>query len=107
MDARSTSMIFKVYLMRRGGRRLNWSDTINGQPYIGDLTLGCVATGDNAYKVAELVTSGGICRRLLPPLYEPVVISIAPLAMRLRGFERMKEPEGYYSVIQEWHCEMP
>lgn len=50
---------------------------------------------------------GGIATVLLPPLYEPVLIGIAPLALQLRGFERMKEPEGFYSVIQEWHCEMP
>jgi hypothetical protein len=100
-------MIFKVYLMRRGGRRLSWRDMINGPAYVGDLSLGSVTSRNSVYKVAELFTSGGIATRLLPTLYEPVVIGIAPLAMQLRGFERMKEPEGYYSVIQEWHCEMP
>ena len=44
--------------------------------------------------MAELVTPGGICRRLLTPLYEAVVISVAPRAMLLRGYERMKEPGG-------------
>ncbi len=100
-------MIFKVQLMRRGGRKLSWRDTINGPAYVGELSLGTVASGNSIYKIAELQTRGGIVTRLLPPLYEPVVISIAPLALQLRGFERMKEPEGYYSVIQEWHCEMP
>jgi hypothetical protein len=99
-------MIFKVYLMRRGGRKLSWQDTINGQAYVGDLSLGSVSTSKSVYKVAELISPGGIATQLLPTLYEPVLIGIAPLAMQLRGFERMKEPEGYYSVIQEWHCEM-
>jgi hypothetical protein len=96
-------MIFEGYLIRRDGRRLRSSQRRQS----GGWTLRCVTTRVSTYKVAEIVTPGGICRRLLPPLYEPVVISIAPLAIRLRGFERMKEPEGYYSVIQEWHCEMP
>lgn len=100
-------MIFKVYLLRRGGRRLSWRDTLNGPAYLGDLSLGSVSAGNSIYKMAELKTQGGIVTRLLPPLYEPVVVSIAPLALQLRGYERMKEPEGYYSVIQEWHCMMP
>ncbi len=100
-------MIFKVYLMRRGGRKLSWQDTINGPAFVGDLRLGSVTSRTGVYKIAELITPGGIATVLLPPLYEPVLIGIAPLALRLRGFERMKEPEGYYSVIQEWYCEMP
>ena len=100
-------MIFKVYLLRSGSRKLSSRDAINGPSYLGDLSLGSVSAGNSVYKVAELKTRGGIVTRLLPPLYEPVAISIAPLALQLRGYERMKEPEGYYSVIQEWHCEMP
>ncbi len=56
--------------------------------------------------MAELIAIGGVSKQLLSPLYEPVLTGIAPLALVLRGFERMKEPEGYYSVVQEWHCEM-
>jgi len=100
-------VIFRVYLMRRGGRKLSWRDTINGPAFVGDLTMCSVTSRNGVYKVAELITPGGIATVLLPPLYEPVLTGIAPLAMVLRGFERMKEPEGYYSVIQEWHCEMP
>jgi hypothetical protein len=43
---------------------------------------------------------------MLSPLYEPVLTGIAPQAMVLRGFERMKEPEGNYSVAQEWYCKL-
>ena len=48
-------MIFKVYLMRRGGRKLSWRDTINGPA----LTLGSLTSRNGVYKVAELIT----CRR--------------------------------------------
>ena len=101
------AMIFKVYLMRRGGRRLSWLEIANGPAYVGDLRTSTGQCKEFTYEFAELITPGGIATSVLPPLYEPVLTGIAPLAMVLRGFERMKEPEGHYSVIQEWHCEMP
>ena len=100
-------MIFKVYLMRRGGRRLSWLEIMNSQSYTGDLVTIEGQSKEGCYKYAELTAIGGITKHLLSPLYEPVLTGIAPQAMVLRGFERMKEPEGYYSVVQEWHCEMP
>jgi hypothetical protein len=38
---------------------------------------------------------------------EPVLLSFAPLAFRLRGFERAEGQEGPMAVVQEWHCEAP
>jgi len=32
-------------------------------------------------------------------------VGFAPIAFRLRGFERMEEPGGARSVVQEWHVE--
>ena len=100
-------MIFKVYLMRRGGRRLTPLEIMNGPSYVGDLRTATGQCKELTYQVAELLSVGGVSVRLLPPLYEPVLTGIAPQTMMLRGFERMKEPEGFYSVIQEWRCEMP
>ncbi|MBK6357128.1 MAG: hypothetical protein IPF44_10575 [Betaproteobacteria bacterium] len=99
-------MIFKVYLMRRGGRRLKPVEVMSGPAYVGDLRTVTGQCKELSYKVAELVSTSVTSARLLPPLYEPVLTGIAPQAMVLRGFERMKEPEGYYSVVQEWHCEI-
>lgn len=59
-------MIFKVYQLRRGGRKLSWRDAMNGSSYLGDLRLGHITTDDGGYKVAELMTNGGIASRLLP-----------------------------------------
>jgi hypothetical protein len=42
-----------------------------------------------------------------PPLYGPTFLGFAPLAFRLRGFERVETPAGGYSVVQEWHVENP
>jgi hypothetical protein len=34
-----------------------------------------------------------------------MVIGFAPLAFRLRGFERVDSSDGGYAVVQEWHIE--
>jgi hypothetical protein len=43
----------------------------------------------------------------IPELYEPVLPGFAPFAFRLRGFDRMGNVPGSYSVVQEWHCVLP
>ena len=100
-------MIFRVYLLRRDGRQLNRLDAMNGPTYVGELQTVEGLSKEGLYQVAHLTAPGGLTRHLLPPLFEPVLVGIAPLALLLRGFERMKAPEGAYSVVQEWHCEMP
>lgn len=40
-----------------------------------------------------------------PPLYEPVLLGFAPIAFRLRGFERVGRGNDAYTVVQEWHVE--
>lgn len=40
-----------------------------------------------------------------PRLYQPVLLGFAPLAFRLRGFERVEGRDGGYGVVQEWHIE--
>jgi hypothetical protein len=97
-------MIFKVRLMRRGGRRLSWLEIANNPSYTGELMTLEGQSKEGCYQYAELTSIGGITKWVLPLLYEPVLTGIAPQAMVLRGFERMKEPEGYYSVVQEWYC---
>ncbi len=100
-------MLFKVYLMRTGGRRRSWRDILNGPAYVGDLRTMTEKRGDAIYTQALLVSAGALAETQLPTLYEPVLVSIAPMAMRLRGFEGLKGPEGFYAVVQEWHCIAP
>jgi hypothetical protein len=38
-------------------------------------------------------------------LYQPVLLGFAPLAFRLRGFERVEGHDGGDGVVQEWHVE--
>ena len=100
-------MIFKVYSLRRNDQRPSSPDAMNGPAYTGELQTVEGLSKEGRYQEAHLIAPVGQTGHLLRPLFEPVLIGIAPLALQLRGFERMKEPEGYYSVIQEWHCVMP
>jgi hypothetical protein len=98
---------FKVYLLRRRGRRLPWRDVQNGPRYVGELLTYSRALGDERYTVLTLRPDDPIAEPLVAELYEPALLRFAPLAFRLRGFERLEGPEGDFTVLQEWHCELP
>lgn len=100
-------MRFRVYLLRQQGRRLPWREVKNGPAYIGDLLSQSVDAGGERYRILSLRPSDPMARESIPELYEPVLTVFAPLAFRLRGFERVEAKEGHCSVVQEWHCEMP
>jgi hypothetical protein len=100
-------MRFKVYLLRRRGRRLPPRDVQNGPTYIGRLVTHFERHKDEQYSVLQLEPSDPMSADRPPALYEPVLLGFAPLAFRLRGFERVEGPDGGYSVVQEWHCEQP
>ena len=98
-------MRFKVYLLRCRGRRLPWSEVKNGRIYTGVLVTRIHQRNGDPYRVLELEPTDPMSIERPPPLCEPVLIGFAPLAFRLRGFERVDEPDGGYAVVQEWHIE--
>lgn len=102
------AMRFKVSPLRRRGRRLLWAEVRNGPSYVGELTTHKIRHGQEDYEVVSLQTVPG-SRNAGPvlDLYEPVLLGFAPLAFRLRGYERIDGPAGAIGVVQEWHCEMP
>lgn len=100
-------MHFKVYPLRYRGRRLAWRDVQNGPRYVGDLQTYEIQAGDERITVATLRSDDPIAPALLPPLHCPVLLGFAPLAFRLRGFERLERGSETYAVVQEWHCELP
>jgi hypothetical protein len=100
-------MRFKVYPLRYRGRRLAWREVVNGPCYIGDLQTYEVQAGDERLTVATLRANDPVATTPLPPLYQPVLLGFSPLALRLRGIERIKRGRDTYAVIQEWHCEKP
>jgi hypothetical protein len=98
-------MRFKVYLLRHRGRRLAWRDVHNGRSYIGALVTHVQRLADEQYCVLELRPADPMSTDRPAPLYQPMLIRFAPLAFRLRGFERVDSPDGSYAVVQEWHIE--
>ena len=101
-------MRFKVYLLRRGGRRLDWRDVVNHPPHVGELVTHLVTSRGRQYTAATLRPLGApVATPAVPDLYEPVLLGVYSLAFRLRGYERLEEREGARAVLQEWHCELP
>jgi len=100
-------MRFKVYLLRHRGRRLTWRDVHNGPSYTGHLVTHEMKTGEETYRVLTLRADDPMVPTPIPPLFEPALLGFAPLAFRLRGFERVERAGGTFAVVQEWHCELP
>jgi hypothetical protein len=94
---------FKVYLLRSRGRRLRWREAQNRRPFFGTLVTHYEEHGGERYGVLQLQPSDPMSADRPPPLYEPQLLGFAPIAFRLRGFERIEAPGGGYSVVQEWH----
>ena len=51
-------MRFKVYRLRRSGRRLPWRDVVNEAPQIGELIMHLVTSRGRQYSVASTRTTG-------------------------------------------------
>jgi hypothetical protein len=100
-------MHFKVYLLRHRGRRLPWRDVKNGRTYAGTLVTHVLEHKGERYNVLKLQPGNPMSIDCPPPLYEPVLLGFAPIAFRLRGFERVEGAEAGFSVVQEWHVEAP
>jgi|SRR5690349_5662362 hypothetical protein len=98
-------MRFRVYLLRQRGRRIPWRDLKNGRTYLGTLTTCVFDKKGERYNAVEVVPADPMSADRPPPLYEPVLLGFAPLAFRLRGFERVDAPDGSYAAVQEWYCE--
>jgi hypothetical protein len=39
-------------------------------------------------------------------LLEPQLLMLGDQALVLRGYERLKDDEGAFTVLQEWRCEI-
>jgi hypothetical protein len=100
-------MRFKVYLLRYRGHRLAWRDVLNGSAHVGDLVCHEMAIGEERFSVLTLRSEDPMVASPIPALYEPVLLGFAPLAFRLRGFERIERGTSVCGVVQEWHCELP
>lgn len=99
-------MKFRVIRLRERGRRRDHPFR-NTPGHVGDVEIFATIYGEAAYSIAALIGNRAVNENLIPPLYEPVVVSMSALAMMIRGYERIEEPGGHRSVVQEWHCSAP
>ena len=100
-------MRFKVFLLRQRGRRLSWRDVHNGPSFVGHLVTHQMVVAEETHSVLTLRADDPAAPAPIPPLFDPVLLGFAPIAFRLRGFERVERAGGAFAVVQEWHCELP
>ena len=98
-------MKWRVRLMRKAGRRIPWQILVNEPGLIGTIrTHSCNYGSQGPYPVAvlrgESPMSAGI------ELIEPQLLMLGDQALLLRGYERLKDDEGAFTVLQEWRCEI-
>lgn len=99
-------MRFRVFPLCRKGRRLPWREVQNRPSFSGDLITHSLEVNGEWFMVATLRNPvSPAVEPLLPELREPVLVWVTPPAQQLRGFERCEDPDGLFSVVQEWHCE--
>jgi hypothetical protein len=96
----------RVYLLRRRGRRVSLNEIENGPVYEGQLSAYYMDGKGERYLVASLSGPRPKMIRMLPELYEPVLVAIGDQVMILRGFERLGEGDAACAVVQEWRCEV-
>lgn len=94
-------MTIRVTALRRQGRRLGHYGTAAPKAVQGTIGLHTQMNGQHSYTAATLKGSAPKDPDLLPPLYEPVLVTLTNGALLLRGFESV---DGA-SFVQEWHCE--
>lgn len=82
-------------------------DARNAPAYFGRLVTHIEGVRGEQYKVTCLQPDDPMKADAMPKLYEAVLLGFAPLAFRLRGFERVGQGDNAYSVVQEWHVEAP
>jgi hypothetical protein len=100
-------MLCRVFLMRRRGSRLKWREVVNGQAYEGELRTHYLSLESARYFVASLRhPDDALCRPLVPELWEPVLVSVGPGTLVLRGYERVGTAGDAPAVVQEWRCEI-
>ena len=99
-DARYHNLMkVSVKVLRRNGRRVGEYGTAAGRRIAGVLTMHSQA---GAFTAATLRQGAPKDPDLLPPLYEPVLVTIGGTGFLLRGFE---SNDGA-TYMQEWHCEV-
>jgi hypothetical protein len=92
--------------MRKAGRRIPWTILINEAGLIGTICTHASRHPSQApYTVAVLhAVDSPIADRIV--LIEPQLLMLGDQALVLRGFERLRNDDGPFTVLQEWRFEL-
>jgi hypothetical protein len=84
-------MLFTVVLAYDKGRKLSEKELRSADGVVGDVRIHCVQV--NGKQVRQAVCFA-LTTESLPPLFEPQLTGISPLALGLEGYEEVKTPAG-------------
>jgi hypothetical protein len=85
------------------GRKLSEAELRAAPGVVGDVRTQVVQISGKAIRQAVCV---GGSKESLPPLIEPQLTGISPLAFGLEGYEQAQTPDGIVSYRQGWWCKM-
>ena len=94
-------MLLTVVRVYQQGHKLSERELREAEGVVGDVRTQVVQIEGRA--VRQAVCMGG-SKESLPPLIEPQLTGISPLALGLEGYEEAKTPEGIVFYRQGWWC---
>ena len=98
-------MKWRVRFRRKAGRRIPWKVLINEPGLVGTIrTHSCTYGDQEPYSVAVLNVSDRTIAEGIE-LLEPQLLMMGDQALILRGYERLRNDEESFNVLQEWRCE--
>ncbi len=94
-------MLPSVVRVYHQGRKLSERELRNAVGVVGDVRTQIVQINGKA--IRQVVCMGG-SKESLPPLIEPKLTGISPLALGLEGHEEAQTAEGIVFYRQGWWC---
>jgi hypothetical protein len=96
-------MLLTVVRVYQQGRKLSESELRSAEGVVGDVRTQTFQIYGKAVRQAVCM---GQTTANLPPLIEPQLTGISPLALGLEGYEEVKTPVGIVSYRQGWWCKV-
>src|SRR3954469_17519169 len=97
-------MKWRVRFMRKAGRRIPWKVLINEPGLVGHIRTNISHGSGAPYRLAVLHSNDSPIAKGIE-LIEPQLLMLGDQALILRGFERLQNDHGPFTVLQEWRCE--
>jgi hypothetical protein len=96
-------MLLTVVGVYQQGCKLSEAELRAAVGVVGDVRTQIVHI--DGKEIRQALCMGG-SKESLPPLIEPQLTGISPLALGLEGYEEAQTPEGIVFYCQGWWCRM-